>query len=225
MIKVATKTTEDDNGDTANMKSKSRKRSSKQQDDDSKGEIDGLNPKSTSSARRRNRKKRQKISQARYSVNSEKPLAGLVLSVSTLKDNVKTKNKNSSEEVDNGNDNTSISYNKVCKSCRDLGADVIDLVCKRVNILICTEAAVRQATQRVRKAIKRNKPLVSVDWVKQCRIQGRKLDFEDYRLEKAENVVKNQQDVSRSSSVEDHRDDSGLEAIPDSGWSEPQELG
>jgi len=225
MTEVATKTTEGGNGDTANMKSKSRKRSSKDQDDDNKGKTDELNPKTTSSARRRNRKKRQKISQARSSVNPDKPLAGLVLSVSTLKDKVKTKIKNSSKEVDDGNDNASISYNEVCQSCRDLGADVIDLVCKRVNILICTKAAVRQATQRVRKAIKRNKPLVSVDWVKQCRIKGRKVDFEDYRLEKAENVVKNQLDQSRSSRVEDYQDDSGLEAIPDSGWSEPQELG
>eukprot|EP00536_Pseudo-nitzschia_multiseries_P002272 jgi/Psemu1/283608/fgenesh1_pg.30_\ len=166
-----------------------------------------------------------------------------------MKDKVKAKKqKNSSDEAendkgddnDNDNDNDNVtpsmlSYNEVCRSCKDLGAEVIDLVCKRVSVVICTEAAVRQATQRVRKAIKRNKPLVSVEWLEECRKQNRRVEFEDYRLDKkAEGVVQNREDKLRNSSSSSSKSsgaangdpgDDGLEGVPDSAWSEPQELG
>jgi len=158
--------------------------------------------------------KRKKRKRARVrSFDSERPLAGVTISVSTLSDNTK-----SSTET------TSNSYNDVCKLCRELGADVIELVCKRVNVLVCSEAAVRQATQRVRKAIKRNKPLVSVTWLEQCRKLGRKVDFEEYRLDKkAKDAIQNRMDRLRTE--ENNFDEDNFEAIPDSGWSEPKDLG
>ena len=220
-----------------NNKPSSRKRSRKQHDDDDDtgrkvvGEKDGRREdeeptaiSSTPSAPPSKRKKRKNKTQRSRSLNPEKPLAGMVLSVSILKDNTQKKSNSNSNSLDNENDNdngtaSSSSYNDVRQSCRDLGADVIDLVCKRVTLLVCTEAAVRQATQRVRKAIKRNKPLVSVAWVEECRTQGRVVDFEEYRLDKqAENAIQNRQDRL-------DEEDSGFEAIPDSGWSEPKDLG
>ncbi|MGK3759465.1 MAG: hypothetical protein ACI8RD_011782, partial [Bacillariaceae sp.] len=144
---------------------------------------------------------------------SSRPLNGMTVSVSTLKDN----SKKSSDS-----DSPSSSYNDVCQSCRDLGADVIDLVCKRVNILVCTEAAVRSATQRVRKAIKRNKPLVSVAWVDEVRTQGRMIDYEQYRLDKkAEKSIQNRQDRLDS----EHNNEEEIIPDDDAGWTEPKELG
>ena len=158
--------------------------------------------------------KRKKRKRARVrSFDSERPLAGVTISVSTLSDNTKS----STETASN-------SYNDVCKLCRELGADVIELVCKRVDVLVCSEAAVRQATQRVRKAIKRNKPLVSVTWLEQCRKLGRKVDFEEYRLDKkAKDAIQNRMDRLRTE--ESNFDEDNFEAIPDSGWSEPKDLG
>mmetsp|Transcript_22039 Transcript_22039/g.24651 ORF Transcript_22039/g.24651 Transcript_22039/m.24651 type:complete len:225 (+) Transcript_22039:89-763(+) len=144
---------------------------------------------------------------------SHRPLKGMVISVSTLKDN-----------SEKSLDSTSSSYNDVCQSCRNLGADVINLVCKRVTILVCTEAAVKQATQRVRKAIKRKKPLVSVVWVEEVRTQGRLIDFEQYRLDKqAEKSIQNRHDRLDG----DKLHDSFKEVIPsdDAGWTEPKGLG
>jgi len=144
---------------------------------------------------------------------SRLPLKGMVISVSTLKDNTQ-----------NSLDSTSSSYNDVCQSCRNLGADVINLVCKRVSILVCTEAAVKQATQRVRKAIKRKKPLVSVAWVNEVRTQGRLIDFEQYRFDKqAEKSIQKRHDCLDG----DKFHDSLKETIPsnDAGWTESKELG
>lgn len=144
---------------------------------------------------------------------SRRPLKGMVISVSTLKDN-----------SEKSLDSTSSSYNDVCQSCRNLGADVINLVCKRVTILVCTEAAVKQATQRVRKAIKRKKPLVSVVWVEEVRTQGRLIDFEQYRLDKqAEKSIQNRHDRLDGDKLRD----SFNEVIPsdDAGWTEPKGLG
>jgi hypothetical protein len=217
-----TKTAEDDDCNLREMK-ESRKRPHRQLDSDDKETEDKDVPSMTPSARRRQRRKRAKTSQAQASTNPEKPLAGMVLCISTLKDNVKSKkSSDSADKNEKDKESASISYNDVCQSCRDLGADVIDLVCKRVTLLVCTEAAVRQATQRVRKALKRNKPLVSLDWLEQCKKRGRAVDFEEYRLDKkAKDALQNRNDRLSASA----EDDSGLEFVPDAGWSEPKELG
>ena len=112
-----------------------------------------------------NKNKKQKKQQ-------QYPLQGLVVSVSTLKG-------------DDSNDGSSTSYNysDVCQSCKELGATVMGVVCKRVQFLICTQKAVEQATQRVRKAQKQNIPLVSVEWLEACGKQGQKVDIDSYRLE------------------------------------------
>jgi hypothetical protein len=197
----------------SNKDSKSSRKRSHRIHDDSSGKVEEkrngkTNPSSSSSSlsgRNDSNNKRQKT--------SPRPLNGMTISVSTLKDN----SKNNSDS-----DTPSSSYNDVCQSCRDLGADVIDLVCKRVNILVCTEAAVSSATQRVRKAIKRNKPLVSVTWVEEVRTQGRMIDYEQYRLDKkAEKSIQNRQNRLDS----EHNDEEEIIPDDDAGWTEPKELG
>ena len=192
----------------------SRKRSHRKHDDNSNKVEETCNEKTNSSSsssssslsgRNDSNNKRQKT--------SPRPLNGMTISVSTLKDNSK---KNSDS------DSPSSSYNDVCQSCRDLGAVVIDLVCKRVNILVCTEAAVSSATQRVRKAIKKNKPLVSVTWVEEVRTQGRMIDYEQYRLDKkAEKSIQNRQNRLDS----EHNNEEEIIPDDDAGWTEPKELG
>ena len=165
------------------------------------------------------RKKQKKINDSATSeskTTTKKPLAGMTISVSTLSDNTKSK-------IEEGQ---TTSYNEVCQTCRELGATVIDLVCKRVNLLVCTEDAVKQATQRVRKAIKKNKPLLSVAWLNRCKDEGRRVEYEKYRLDTmAREYIQNRE--ARLQSEQDRLDDENIdvEAVPDAGWSEPQDLG
>jgi len=234
-----------------NPKQNSRKRSRKDERGEPTNEMESGTPKSksslslSSSARRRNRKKRQKTKPPQASsdatmvnhANPKKPLAGLVVSVSTLKDKTKTKRNTDNDETDNDTSpsmsmSTSmpVSYNEVCRTCRELGAEVIDLVCKRVSLVVCTEAAVKQATQRVRKAIKRKKPLVSVEWLEECKKRGRRVAMDAYLLDQAaEDVVHHRKErllnAPSSGNRVDDDDEFGSEPLPDSGWSEPQELG
>ena len=77
---------------------------------------------------------------------------------------------------------SSSSYNTISQECRDLGATVTGQVHKRVNFVICTDSAMEQNTQRVRKAMKWNIPIVKIDWIRQCKIQKRRVDYEPYVL-------------------------------------------
>ena len=170
-----------------------------------------------------NKQKRKKQKNIRDSGTSDsktttkKPLAGMTISVSTLSDNTKSKNEEGQ---------TNSSYNEVCQTCRALGATVIDLVCKRVNLLVCTEDAVKQATQRVRKAIKKKKPLLSVAWLNRCKDEGRRVEYEEYRLDTmAREYIQNREARLQSEQEGLDNEDTKIEAIPDAGWTEPQDLG
>jgi hypothetical protein len=182
-----------------------------------------------SSTRPPKRKKRKKTRNSLPSSGSKKPLAGMTISVSTLSDKT-AQSKNTGSGQDHPDENSTkapmnLTYSEVCRSCRELGADVIDLVCKRVHVLVCSEAAVRQATQRVRKAVKKGKPLVSIAWLQECQRTSSRVDFGDYRLDaKASDAIRNREERNKKTAAQDNNDDE-FEAIPDSGWSEPQDLG
>ena len=113
-------------------------------------------------------------------------LAGMTLAVSTLKSEEHGTNRNDSSEANsrgrNGNSSLS-SYHEVCDFCQELGATVMGQVCKRTEMLVSTETAASNATQRIRKAIKKGKPIVSVEWLKECRSQKKRVDIEVFRLE------------------------------------------
>ena len=180
-----------------------------------KNEKKNAEPKATSKKRKRQKKESKQTDTPKK--KTKKPLAGMTVSVSTLSDNTK---KDSAQ-------NDSSSYNDVCSLCRSLGANVIDLVCKRVSLLVCSEAAIKQATQRVRKAIKRNKPLVSVEWLEKCQQEGYRVETKEYRLDdQAKEAIKNREERLQSAAeAAKENNDEDLEAIPDSGWTEPQDLG
>lgn len=116
------------------------------------------------------------------------PLAGIAVAVSTLKPDVPSEQGS----TDHGPE---VSYNAVCDSCKSLGAVVMAQVCKKVELLVSTVTAVKNSTQRVRKAFKRGKPIVSVEWLEACQLRGERVDIEPYRLDtKAREVTKKRTD-------------------------------
>jgi hypothetical protein len=148
------------------------------------------------------------------------PLNGMTLSVSTL------------EEKGPSGSEAGVSFKEVSQMCRDLGADVSNQICKRVQVLICTRSAVEHATQRVRKAFKKSIPLVDSAWLKKCQLEKARVDFEPYLLEKeATESIDNykkaleKSDVKKRSRSTDDIDKEENEELPDRGWSEPASLG
>ena len=137
------------------------------------------------------------------------PLQGMMVAVSTL--DVKGKAHTDAQS----------SYKAISDLCRSLGASVTGQVHSRVTCLICNRSAVRHATQRVRKALKKNIPLVDVTWVRRCHEEGKRIAYNEYCLnELAINVLE-----SRTIDVDTADDALALHEIPESAWSEPTSLG
>lgn len=137
------------------------------------------------------------------------PLQGMIVAVSTL--DVKGRAHTDAQS----------SYKAISDLCRSLGASVTSQLHSRVTCLVCNQSAVQHATQRVRKALKRNVPLVDVAWVRRCHEEGTRIEHDEYCLnELAINVLK-----SRTIAVDTADDAIDLHDIPDSGWSEPTSLG
>ena len=144
-------------------------------------------------------------------------LAGITLAVSTLKTEEHGTNKNDSSEANsrgrNGNSSLS-SYHEVCDFCIELGATVMGQVCKRTDMLVSTGTAASNATQRIRKAIKKGKPIVSVEWLKECRSQKKRVDIEVFRLESVvqASMQKRAENGNNNEDDEDDEEDSPIEA-------------
>lgn len=120
-------------------------------------------------------------------------LSGITVAVSTLKSD--DNDDDDSQTSKNKSDASLSSYHGVCNLCKSLGAAVMGQVCKRVDVLISTETAAANATQRIRKAIKKGKPIVSVDWLQACRSQKKRLDIDAFRLESiAQNSIRKRTD-------------------------------
>jgi hypothetical protein len=150
--------------------------------------------------------------------NSRKPLNGMVLSVSTFSD------KNGEGDV---------SFNSVGDTCKAMGAVVTSQISKRVQLLICTPSAVKQATQRVRKAFKKNVPIVGIDWLEACKNEGENMPLEDFLLDEDVNdAIENRAtNLNKEKSGEEPCDDALLKLKSEeepgegAGWSEPKALG
>ncbi len=143
----------------------------------------------------------------------QNPLNGMVISISTL----------ASNNANSDHDSSSTSYNQMVKLCNDLGATVSSQVCKRMHVLVCTKSAVDKSTQRVRKAMKKKKPVVSIAWIEACRSEGRKVDYERFRLDgEGEDAIKRNLDRLLA---EGRRTSCDKEVLQDLGWTEPVDLG
>lgn len=154
-------------------------------------------------------------------------LKGMIIGVSTLQ----------GEDNNDNNDNTrsnnpELSYKTVTETCRNLGAQISSQIHKRVHCVLCTESAVQQLTQRVRKAHKKHIPLVNVTWLEQCQEETRRFDFDKFLLPYPDipstgsgDDGTNKQKAIKTPTA-DHGN-SGEEATndPNAGWSSPVELG
>eukprot|EP00559_Dactyliosolen_fragilissimus_P003071 CAMPEP_0184865032 /NCGR_PEP_ID=MMETSP0580-20130426/16720_1 /TAXON_ID=1118495 /ORGANISM="Dactyliosolen fragilissimus" /LENGTH=287 /DNA_ID=CAMNT_0027364039 /DNA_START=12 /DNA_END=876 /DNA_ORIENTATION=+ len=110
---------------------------------------------------------------------NNKPLNGLTLAISTL------------DVVGKKHTNVDSSYRSVTDECVSLGASVTGQVHKRIFAVICNQSALNQLTQRVRKAVKKSHLLVDVEWIRECKNMGYRVNHDTYILnEKAKSIMK-----------------------------------
>lgn len=159
--------------------------------------MSSIEPKGSKKKRERPEKSGNKSSKKKL------PLKGLTLAISTL--DVKGQQ----------HENRDLSYKTIQSLCIELGAKVTGQAHKRVSALICTVTSLQNATQRVRKAIKHDIPLLDVAWLHECQKKEARIAFDEYLLDKK--------------LVSDKKKESGsnpdYEEVPEKGWSEPVAFG
>ena len=208
---------------------------------------------STKHKRRKKHKKRSRVNTTGSNPVDGKVLSGMILAVSTLQNepllgSENGTNKSSSVPTERAKIDTTpsdssrrcelppqqLSYKTVTNYCYQAGATVSSQVHKKVQCVLCTPAAVIQATQRVRKAQKKSIPLVDVAWLWSCLQQSKRLDFDAYLLDYPTKVppptTTSKSDDSNSSngisSGEVHVESVDVREIPeDAGWSEAVDVG
>ena len=196
--------------------------------DESKANLQPQTQQSTNKSKKRKQNVNEDTSLQQHTNKKQKkstPLKGMIIGISTLqndnsdaKDNINDQHstKNSSE----------VSYKMVAEACRIAGARISSQIHKKVNVVLCTKNAVDQLTQRVRKAKKKNIPLVDLSWLEKCQQEGRKVDHEPFLL-KAPDTAVAEQNASRAIQQNEEALDTNIEHPPDpnAGWSSPAELG
>jgi hypothetical protein len=160
---------------------------------------------------------------------------------------------------------TTTGYKTIRNLALELGATVSSQVHKRVAALVCTTnscfqqkpppqdeteskgitnvnaATSAMATQRVRKAIKFNVPLIHVQWLYDCQTQCKYLPWKNYELDKSLVTIKpprndadantKQANTATNKAKDDNHDDDDSNGsvdpneIPDTGWTPAQDLG
>jgi hypothetical protein len=98
----------------------------------------------------------------------KRPLNGLLVAVSALKES--------------SNEASPDTYNHLLSLCQQSGAQTTSQIHKRVKVLIVTPSAVRNGTQRVRKAWKFNLPVVDASWLHACIQQETRIPLDEYRI-------------------------------------------
>ena len=147
-------------------------------------------------------------------------LNGLTLAVTTL--------DKKREDASTGTDaQQQLSWKNTIDKCKQYGANITSQVHKRVHALIVSDAAVRNATQRVRKAIKLGVAIVDIGWVEACIKGGKRVDWADYlRNDEAKEAAESKKEAigSGGEGCDVKFDISADDANASTGWSEPVEL-
>eukprot|EP00934_Nitzschia_sp_Nitz4_P006877 Nitzschia sp. Nitz4//scaffold179_size51476//15319//16011//NITZ4_006923-RA/size51476-processed-gene-0.48-mRNA-1//-1//CDS//3329539207//6867//frame0 len=148
------------------------------------------------------------------------PLKGLVVSVTTL------------QQAQTDSTTTSQGYRDVAQHCRDLGAQVVGQVSKRVHWLIASESAVQQATQRIRKAHQKNIPIISTAWIQHILLSmetSRQINPNqvpsEYLLNEAAKKAIQQRKDQPAIEADSGKDLEGEATDPNAGWTEPISFG
>jgi hypothetical protein len=158
-------------------------------------------------------------------------LNGLTLAVTTL-DKKREDNSNSrTDDATLANSSTAqLSWKNTIDKCKQNGATITSQVHKRVNALIVSDAAVRNSTQRVRKALKLGVPIVDIGWIEACIKDSNRVDWADYlrndEAKRAAGAKKKSSAVvpSGEEGCDVKFDVSNDDANAISGWSEAVEL-
>lgn len=149
-------------------------------------------------------------------------LNGLTLAVTTL-----DKKREDTSTGTDAQQQQQLSWKNTIDKCKQYGANITSQVHKRVHALIVSDAAVRNATQRVRKAIKLGIPIVDISWIEACIKDGKRVDWAEYlRNDEAKEAAESKKKKSSfgGEGCEVKFDISADDANATSGWSEPVEL-
>jgi len=96
----------------------------------------------------------------------KRPLHGKIVSVSAVVDS-----------------NTQWNYKRVTALCEAAGAKCSSQVHKKVFCVVATVNAIDQETQRVRKAWKREIPVLRLEWLQSCLREQSLIPMEDYEVQ------------------------------------------
>lgn len=168
-------------------------------------------------------------------------LSGMTVAVSTLQNEQCGDDDNKNVIINNSSTPTKLtkldthsherkqqlSYKAVTDHCRAAGATVSSQVHKKVKCVLCTPAAVAQATQRVRKAKKKSIPLVDVAWLFACLQQSKRLEFGAYVLDYPEQPrTPKEPNSSVDTDGDVHVESVDAKDVPDdTGWTEAVNVG
>ncbi|KAL7495820.1 hypothetical protein ACHAWT_006318 [Skeletonema menzelii] len=172
--------------------------------------------------------------------NQDKIFNGLILALSTdnkvhqssTTDHQSTKSCTSTTNSNNNNDGDD--QYETLKSLKTIligaGATISPQVHKRVHYLICTQSAIENLTQRIRQAIKRNVDIVSVDWVKNCIQEKKRVEVTSYVCNEVarEIMMEKERETKANTTTSSVKHNEGYDSdIPqddNGGWSEPVQL-
>lgn len=149
-------------------------------------------------------------------------LNGLTLAVTTL-----DKKREATSTGNDAQQQQHLSWKNTIDKCKQYGANITSQVHKRVHALIVSDAAVRNATQRVRKAIKLGIPIVDISWIEACIKDGDRVDWTEYlRNDEAKEAAESKKKAGSlgGEGCDVKFDISTDDANATSGWSEPVEL-
>lgn len=178
-------------------------------------ENESIEKKRKSTEHAKKRRKRLKITGD--TIDKKLPLSGLSFAVTTLDIHGET------------HSNDDQSYKAVAALLTSLGATMTGQVHKGITGVLCNASAVRQQTQRVRKAVKRGVPLIRVGFLNDCQKEGKRLTIGDYELTAHDlpenNSVRNDGTQVVDTMTSKNGEEEETEEIPDSQWTEPVALG
>jgi len=184
--------------------------------------------------RNKRKEKRKKIdapASVKRSGGTENILNGLTLAVTTL--DKKREDVSTGTDADSSSHTSNARQQRSLKNtidrCKQYGASITSQVHRRVHALIVSDAALKNATQRVRKAIKLGIPIVDIGWVEACIKNGNRVDWADYlRTDEAKEAAESKK---KTSLVVLNGEECGVcfdisadDGNATSGWSEPVEL-
>ena len=208
---------------------------------------------SDDSSQKRKRKKRKRTadittgsSNNSGAASSNKIFNGIILAISTDNkhhNNTPVKSSSNHHHHDDDNNDQYDNLKSLKAILTSIGATISPQVHKKVHYIICTSSAIHNLTQRIRQAIKRNVDIVSVQWVKDCIKDNRRIDVTPYicnemareilvekeldQKKKSLKKKKNDNDESGSYHCDDDNDDDDNDIIPEHdnrGWSTPVQL-